>query len=96
MTDGTFRRLIRDEEMRREEYLDRQLELGWEEDPADAALESPDRLSADPILAEAQGAAPARASRPAHESGGRKAARRPSWRLVSAAASAARHTGSRS
>lgn len=41
MADGTFRRLVRDEEIRREEYLDRQLELGWEEMPADRLPEGP-------------------------------------------------------
>lgn len=50
MADGTFRRLFHDEEHRREDYLDRQLEMGWEDSPADQALESHDRLVTQGLL----------------------------------------------
>lgn len=49
MADGSFRRVFRDEEHHREEYLDRQLEVGWEDDPADRLLEPADHVGADPF-----------------------------------------------
>lgn len=52
MADGSFRRVFHDEEHHREEYLDRQLEVGWEDDPADRALEPEHRAAAE-SLAEA-------------------------------------------
>lgn len=100
MADGTFRRLIRDEEIRREEYLDRQLEMGWEEAPADQALEGLERLGADRLVElEEPGASSLGLVRPG--SYGRPSARvskRPQTlrRLPSTASSAARQTGSRS
>lgn len=50
MADGSFRRVIQDEEHRREEFLDRQLEVGWEENPADQALEPRDQLTTDRLV----------------------------------------------
>lgn len=47
MARTRLQRLAEDEEHRREDYLDRQLEVGWEEDPADLALEGKERLVAD-------------------------------------------------
>ena len=49
MADGSFRHVFRDEEHHREEFLDRQLEVGWEEDPADRALEPERSTSLDPL-----------------------------------------------
>ena len=100
MADGIFRRLIRDEEIRREEYLDRQLEIGWEETPADQALESPERLGVDRLLEREEPGAPS-FSRARQRAYARPSGRpsRPSYalrRLPSTASSAARHTGSRS
>lgn len=50
VADGSFRRVFRDEEHHREEYLDRQLEVGWEENPADRALEPANRISVDQLM----------------------------------------------
>lgn len=50
MADGSFRGVFRDEEHHREEYLDRQLEVGWEESPADRALEPANRVSVDQLM----------------------------------------------
>ncbi len=52
MADGSFRHVFRDEEHHREEFLDRQLEVGWEDDPADRALE-PERSASLDSLGEA-------------------------------------------
>ncbi|MEW6049327.1 MAG: hypothetical protein AB1609_23120 [Bacillota bacterium] len=50
MADGSFRHVIQDEEHRREEYLDRQLEVGWEDNPADRALEPRNRVTVDQLM----------------------------------------------
>ncbi|HEY8487220.1 MAG TPA: hypothetical protein VIL11_07485 [Limnochordales bacterium] len=97
MAEGTFRRLVRDEEICREEYLDRQLELGWEETPADGLPERAQPAELPAAAEELDAPMPPLRSvlRPLRQRvGGRQGSR--ASRGLSRAARTARHTSSRS